>query len=239
MGSVESFFKSLPSLSNPLKDVSLGKKGSNFFKGAVSGLTGPRERSVRTRGSFLGPSTSRMYSTSFAPRTGSGQLGELAGTIFSKFGRTGTRPIFSSSSKSSSFEEIKLKPKSNHVIPRSNEPSFIERMKQKLKPNKKLNKIGNSNISQTQPLEQPQQQTNPLEQPQQQIQEQPLQQTQSLEQAQQQIQGGSKKKPSENKKNPPKKETTPSKKEKKPSKKEKKSSENKKKSSENKKSSKK
>ena len=109
----------------------------------------------------------------------SGIVGDLLGHKISTIGRTETKPIFSS----------------------SNKPSFVERMKQKIKTNKTNKKTNIGNIELSNMSQQPQ--------PPQQIQ-----------------QGGNKKKsykkettPSKKEKKPSKKETTPSKKEKKPSKK--------------------
>ena len=175
---------------NLLKDVSLGNKTRNFVNGVSSGIIGPRKST---------------------PMSVSGLLDEAVGHTVSLEGRTKTNPIFSSSNKHSLLNRIKnkFKPKLNPIIP-SNKHLFVE--------SKKPNNIGTSNISQNQPLEQPQQKTQ--------------------EEFPPQIKGGSKKKPSENKKKPSKKEkkpskkeTTPSKKEKKPSKKEKNPSGNKKKPS--------
>ena len=179
---------------NPLKDVSLGNKGRNFIKGVSSGITGPKQVRVQVRTDPFGlGSTTQMRFVSSTPMSVSGIAGDFLGDKISRMGRTGTKPIFSS----------------------SNKPSFVERMKQKIKPTKTTN-IGNIELS------------NMSQQP------QPPQEIQ---------QAGKKKKSSKKEttlskreKKPSKKETTshkkeknPSKNEKKPSKKEKKPSENKKK----------
>ena len=185
---------SLPSFSNPFK-------GRNFSKGLGNGLRGgPRQTTRRTStGSFFGQSTYPRRSVSSTPMTFSGILGQGIGHKLSTIGRTGTKPIYSNSSK----------------------PSFVDRIKDKSK------NIENSNILQNQPFEQPppQNQTQQLPQqnqnkqlPPQNQNQQPPPQNQN-KQLPPQTKGGSKKKPSENKKNPSKKETNPSKKEKKPSKK--------------------
>ena len=196
---------------NPLKDVSLGNKTRNFVKGVSSGIIGPRKARVQvSTGPFGFGRATQLRSVSSTPMSVSGFLGEAVGHTVSRVGRTKTKPIFSNSNKPSLFNRIKnkFKQKSNPIIP-SNKHSFIE--------SKKPNNIGTSNISQTQPLEQPPQKTQ--------------------EEFPTQIKGGSKKKPSENKKNPSgnkkkpsKKEKNPSGNKKKPSKKEKNPSENKKKS---------
>ena len=224
---VEKLAKSVKLPDNPFKGVSLGNKGRNFLNGVSSGIIGPRKASVQvSSGSLFGPRTYQTRSISSTPMSLSGIAGDFFGHKISRFGRNGTKPIFSSN-KSSLFNRIKnkikpsKKPKSNPVVS-SNESSFVERIKNRIKPSKKPSNIGTSNISQTQPLEQPPQQTQ--------------------EELPPQIKGGSKKKPSEkekklseNKKKPSENKKKPSENKKKPSKKEKKPSENKKKPSENKK----
>ena len=218
--SVGDGFKGVKLPDNPFKDVSLGNKGRNFLKGVSSGIIGPRKASVQvSSGSLFGPRTYQTRSVSTTPMSVSGIVGDFFGHKISRFGRTGTKPIFSSN-KSSLFNRIKnkikpsKKPNSNPVVS-SNESSFVERMRKQFKPSKKPNNIGTSNISQIQQFEQPPQKTQ--------------------EEFPTQIKGGSKKKPSENKKKPSENKKNPSENKKKPSKKEKKPSENKKKPSEKKK----
>ena len=141
MGGGFSFPTSLPSISNPFKDikfpdnpfkdVSLGKKESNFIKGVGSRLTGNKQVSVQVRtGPFgFGRQTTQMRSVSSTPMSFAGISGSFLGDKISKIGRTATKPIFSN----------------------SNKPSLIERIKLKLKFKKKSNNIGNiemSNMSQ-------------------------------------------------------------------------------------------
>ena len=173
---------------NPLKDVSLGNKGRHFFKGLGSGLMGPKQVRVQvSNGSLFGPRTYQTSSVSSTPLSFSGIAGDFVGHKISRMGRTGrtgTKPIFSS----------------------SNKPSFVERMKQKIKPTKtiKTTNIGNIELSNMSQQQQP---------------------PQEIQQA------GKKKKSSKKEKYPSKKETTSHKKEKKPSENKKKPSENKKKPS--------
>lgn len=109
---------------NPLKDVSLGNKGRNFIKGVSSGITGPKQVRVQVRtGPFEFGRATQMRSVSSTPMSVSGIAGDFLGDKISRMGRTGTKPIVS-----------------------SNKPSFVERMKQKIKPTKTTN-IGNIELS--------------------------------------------------------------------------------------------
>jgi hypothetical protein len=192
---------------NPLKGVSFGNKLRNFGKGVRSGLMGPKQVNVQVRtGPFGFGRATQMRSVSSTPMSVSGIAGDFFGHKISRMGRTGTKPIFSS----------------------SNKPSLFNRIKEKIKPTKtiKTTNIGNielSNMSQQQ-------------QPPQEIQQAGKKKKSSKKEKypskKETTSHKKEKKPSENKKKPSKKEKKPSENKKKPSEKEKKPSENKKKSSE-------
>ena len=185
---------------NPLKGVSLGNKGRNFLKGVSSGLMGPKQVRVQvSTGPFgFGRATQlRSVSSSSTPMSVSGIAGDFVGHKISRMGRTGTKPIFSS----------------------SNKPSLFNRIKEKIKPTKtiKTTNIGNIELSNmSQPPQQIQQggskkiqdEKNPFENK-----KKPSENKKKPSE--------NKKKPSKNETNPSENEKKPSKKEKNPSKKEK------------------
>lgn len=87
---------------NPFKDMSLGKKGSNFIRGAISGsgISSPKKVRVQvSTGPFgIGRATQTRYVSS-APRSAAGVLGDLAGHLISRRGRKSTNDLFSTNLK--------------------------------------------------------------------------------------------------------------------------------------------
>ena len=109
---------------NPFKDVSLGNRVRNFGKGLGSGLMGPKQVRVQVSTGPLGLGrATQLRSVSSTPLTAFGLLGDFAGNKIGRMGRTGTKPIFSSTT-----------------------PSLVERMKQKFKRIKTTNTTNTTNI---------------------------------------------------------------------------------------------
>jgi len=240
MGGGFSLPTSLPSISNPFKDMKLPdfsfpKSASNAGKGVLSGILGP------TRTTVNGPFglTSRRTTTRYTPTPNSvsGIAGGITGLFFrdklNKMGKTSQQSIINPTRSSFSYTNIsplqsvvKVGKSIDYSRPRSKSLSSINQITEPVK---------KENLTLTNKIKLQQQQEQEQQEQQQQQQQLPPQNQQLPPQTQLQTKGGSKKKPSENKKKPSENKKKPSENKKKPSENKKKPSENKKKPSENKK----